>query len=134
MSRLRAPIERGAFDRPVGLVTRILIDENLSPRLAAALGPEAMHATAIGERMSDVRLWHYAREHGYTILTKDADFFDRLSVEGAPPKVIWVRSGNLPRAELETAIVRQWPVVIQLLENADLIEIHGDRLEAIRFK
>lgn len=53
MSRIHASIERGSFDRPVGLVTKILIDENLSPGLVAALGPEAIHAGPRRARRAD---------------------------------------------------------------------------------
>ena len=67
------------------------------------------------------------------ILTKDADFFDRLSLEGAPPKVVWVRVGNVRRSELEARLVMQWPAIVAMLSTADLVELHADRLEAVSF-
>jgi predicted nuclease of predicted toxin-antitoxin system len=33
-------------------------------------------------------VWNYAAEHGYTIVSKDADFHQRSLVWGAPPKVV----------------------------------------------
>jgi predicted nuclease of predicted toxin-antitoxin system len=115
------------------LPDRVLIDENLPLALKRGLGGGAIHATDLGARLSDLDLWRHARNEGYVLLTKDADFFDRLSIEGAPPKVVWVRTGNLRRAKLEADIARLWPSVVNLLQNADLVEIHADRLEAIRF-
>lgn len=82
--------------------------------------------------MSDGQLWLHARQHDRIIVTKDADFFDRLSLEGSPPKVVWVRLGNLRRAALEAEVLRQWPAVLNLLESANLVELHGDRLEAVQ--
>jgi predicted nuclease of predicted toxin-antitoxin system len=114
-------------------VKGILVDENLPETLVRLLGPTASHVTGIGPRMADQELWNYARAADFTVLTKDADFFDRLVVEGPPPKVVWIRTGNLRRRELENAIVRVWPEVLSLLQTADLVEVHTDRLEGIRF-
>ena len=109
----------------------MVIDENLPQTLVPKLGLRAVHATELGERLSDQQLWQHARQQGSVLLTKDADFFDRLSLEGPTPKVIWVRLGNLRRAALESAVLRHWPQVIELLETNSLVEIHPDRLEAI---
>jgi predicted nuclease of predicted toxin-antitoxin system len=114
-------------------VKRFLIDENLPRNLLAIVGPASVHATDIGERKSDIQLWTYAKEHGFVILTKDADFFNQLAVEGAPPKVVWIRTGNLRRGELEALIARNWPRVHSALDGADLIEIHTNRIETLTF-
>jgi hypothetical protein len=37
------------------------------------------------------------------------------------------------RADLEATIAKLWPDVDRLLADADLIEIHQDRIEAIKF-
>ena len=83
--------------------------------------------------MSDAQLWDYAREHGCVLLTKDSDFFDRLCLEGRPPKVVWVRTGNLRRSALEQHIQTHWPSIVGLLIQSDLVEVHFNQLEAIRF-
>ena len=43
---------------------------------------------------SDSAVWTFAAEHGYTIVSKDADFHQRTLLRGAPPKVAWIRRGN----------------------------------------
>ncbi len=48
---------------------------------------------------SDTEVWTYAAEHGYTIVSKDADFHQRSLVLGAPPKVVWIRQGNCSVSE-----------------------------------
>ena len=53
---------------------------------------------------TDKLIWDHGRRDGWTLLTKDTDFFERLALEGPPPKVIWLRTGNLRRADLETML------------------------------
>jgi predicted nuclease of predicted toxin-antitoxin system len=65
---------------------RLLIDENLPAGLAEALGESGLMAIEVGDRSTDKALWEYARREGMVIMTKDADFFDKLAVQGAPPK------------------------------------------------
>ncbi len=111
---------------------RLLIDENLPVTLANLLPVESFHATAFGTNPSDQELWKAAREQDLVILTRDTDFFDRLMIEGPPPKVIWVRLGNLRSRELETALIGMWSTVEGLLMSADLIEIHPGVIESFQ--
>ena len=46
-------------------------------------------------------VWEYAKVHGLTIVSKDADFYERSMRLGAPPKVIWVRLGNCSTVAVE---------------------------------
>ena len=78
-------------------------------------------------------IWNHGRREGWTLLTKDTDFFERLALEWPPPKVIWLRTGNLRRADLETMPVNLWPRITSLLDSADLVEFHADRVEGIKF-
>jgi len=67
-------------------VKHLLIDENLPASLALLLPVTCSHATDIGQQPTDTALWTYARQRDWTILTRDTDFFDRLMLEGPPPK------------------------------------------------
>ena len=82
---------------------RLLFDQNLSPRLVSILSdayPDCSHVQDLGmARSMDTEVWNYAAEHGYTIVSKDADFHQRSLLLGAPPKVIWIRQGNCSVAE-----------------------------------
>jgi len=57
------------------------------------------------------------------LVTKDADFFDRLSLFGPPPKVIWARFGNLRRKDVEALFVDRWPQITKLLRTSELLEV-----------
>ena len=69
---------------------KLLLDENLSPRLAPAirdLFPDVAHVRDVGlQSTDDVAIWLYAAEHGFTIVTKDTDFNQRAFVLGPPPQ------------------------------------------------
>ncbi len=83
---------------------RLLFDQNLSPRLVAALAdryPDSVHVRDAGlATEDDVTAWAYAAAQGLTIVSKDGDFHQRSLVYGHPPKVIWVRRGNCSTATI----------------------------------
>lgn len=72
---------------------KLLFDENLSPklpRLLATLFPGSAHPRECGLLGgSDEDAWEYARAHGFTIVSKDSDFYQRSLIHGYPPKLIW---------------------------------------------
>ena len=53
---------------------------------------------------NDERVWNFAAERGFMIVTKDSDFLQRSLVFGHPPKVIWIRRGNRSTAEIEALL------------------------------
>lgn len=77
---------------------KLLFDQNVSPWLCATLSdlfPASMHVRDVRLRQADDKIiWDYAGEHGFAIVTKDADFRQRSFLSGHPPKIIWVRLGN----------------------------------------
>ena len=77
---------------------RLLLDENLSWRLAKALKDSfeqvAHAATLLGEAASDIAVWNHALKEGQCIVTNDDDFHSLSLVKGFPPKVILLRMGN----------------------------------------
>jgi len=83
---------------------RLLLDENLSPYLAAALAdayPDSAHVRDIGlARAPDERVWRAAIDGGYLLVSKDSDFHQRSFLRGHPPKVVWIRLGNCTTAQI----------------------------------
>lgn len=84
---------------------KLLFDQNLSPWLCLALRdlfPDSVHVREVGLReAADAAIWDYAARHGFTIVSKDADFRQRSFLQGHPPKVIWVRPGNCSTKAIE---------------------------------
>lgn len=100
---------------------RLPFDEQLSEGLVAALRdifPDSLHVRLLGRGgTADPIVWQLAREHGCVLVTKDEDFH-RLSVlRGAPPKVVWLRTGNCSTAD-----------IIRLLKDraAELLKFNAD--------
>jgi len=109
-------------------VKPLFVDENLPRSLCARLGMVATHATDHGERLTDEQIWERSRAADEIVLTQDADFFDRIILDGPPPQVVWVRTGNMRRCDLEDLLVRLWPDVDRLLASCALVEVHRDRV------
>ena len=79
---------------------KLLLDENLSDRVVPQildLYPGSTHVKSHSFiHTDDVLIWAFAAQHGYTIVSKDADFHQRSLVFGHPPKFIFLRVGNCP--------------------------------------
>ena len=82
---------------------KLIFDENLSPRLPRALAdlyPNSTHVHECGlGSADDSTIWRYAKENGFTIVSKDSDFQDRSVLHGYPPKFIWLRVLNCSAGE-----------------------------------
>ena len=102
---------------------RLLFDQNLSPLLAAALAslfPESQHVHAVGlGKATDEAVWNYAREHVFTIVSKDSDFHERSLLLGYPPKVVWIRRGNCSTQEIEELLREHAAEVEKLASDPD---------------
>jgi len=78
---------------------KALIDQNLSFRLVDVLLPRfpgSCHVRDVGlAGVDDELVWRFAKDEGFSIVTKDNDFLARALVRGHPPQVIQVRLGNV---------------------------------------
>jgi len=89
---------------------KLLFDENLSRGLVALLDdtfPESAHVIdCLPPSSLDFVIWEHARAHGFVIVSKDDDFNALSLVRGAPPKVIWIRPGNVSTAAVAESLRR----------------------------
>lgn len=79
---------------------RFLIDANLPYRVPVWQKESFEVVVDIDEEWSDSEIWNYAKKNNYTIVTKDADFSNRIMVSGPPPKIIHLRIGNMRLRDL----------------------------------
>lgn len=83
-------------------MTKLLLDENLSWRLAEKLQPVfpgTRHVEELGLRgASDIVLWDVAERDGFMLVSKDDDFRQLGLLRGAPPKVLVLAIGNAGNA------------------------------------
>ena len=84
---------------------KLLFDQNLSFKLCQKLSdlfPGSAQVRQLGlAEAEDGIVWQYARENGFVIVSQDADFTELAGLQGPPPKVIWLRSGNQKTAFIE---------------------------------
>lgn len=90
---------------------KLLFDQNLSSdgliERLDDLWPGSCHVRdpSLGlidadNKTNDHEIWDYARVHGFVIATTDSDFHTLSRKLGHPPKVVWIRPGNLKPQEI----------------------------------
>ncbi|MCB0077109.1 MAG: DUF5615 family PIN-like protein [Anaerolineales bacterium] len=100
---------------------KLLFDQNLSHHLIYLLAdrfPDCQHVRLIGyQEATDTEIWNCALEHGYAIVSKDADFHQRSLLLGHPPKVIWLTVGNCSTRQIATLLTHHQETVHKFLNN-----------------
>jgi predicted nuclease of predicted toxin-antitoxin system len=101
---------------------KILLDANISWKLAKILSPifgECVHVDLIGldVPVSDIEIWNYALSNGYTIVTKDNDFVDLLKINGFPPKIVLLKTGNNSSMALTKLLINAKYMIEDLKDN-----------------
>jgi predicted nuclease of predicted toxin-antitoxin system len=96
---------------------KLLFDHHLSPSLVEHLadlfpGSEHVWNLELHER-DDTIIWRYARKHGFTVVSKDADFSDISMQLGYPPKLLWLRIRNWSTAEIAELIRARAPRILE---------------------
>jgi len=106
---------------------KLLFDQNISFRIIPKLlesFPGSKQIRELGlEDNSDLAIWKYARNHGFAIVTFDADFFDLSNLHGHPPKIIWLRTGNRKTGSLAELIIEKSDLIREFLNNPNYKEI-----------
>ncbi|MBC6612289.1 DUF5615 family PIN-like protein [Hymenobacter sp. BT507] len=108
---------------------RYLIDANLPHRFA--IWHSVKYEFVPDTTWSDSQIWAYAMERRQTIITKDADFADRVVRAGTPPKVIRLCIGNMRRNQLWLLLEKIRPSVLEASEQPGvrLTLVFTDRIE-----
>jgi predicted nuclease of predicted toxin-antitoxin system len=104
---------------------RLLFDQNLSRKLVKRLAdifPDSSHVQFHNlPEADDSEIWEFAKAEGFHIVTQDADFAEKSRLYGSPPKVIWLRCGNLATEQVE-ALLRSGAEAIQALNDSLLLD------------
>ncbi len=110
---------------------RFLIDANLPGRISVWQGEEFLHVVDIDDEMTDSEIWNYARKNNHTIVTKDADFSNRMIVSKPPPRIIHIRVGNMRLRDFDRFIFENWKVIRIASSGHKLVNVYKDRIETI---
>jgi predicted nuclease of predicted toxin-antitoxin system len=83
---------------------KLLFDQNISPKIVKHLNsifPDSTQVRHVGlEDASDEEIFNFAKSHEYSIVTFDSDFVDLNTIKGTPPKIIWLRTGNMTTSSI----------------------------------
>ena len=113
-------------------MTGFLFDENLPAISRLSSKFSVVHATSLGARMSDSELWEHAERHDLVIVTKDADFSQRIILASPPPRVVHLRVGNMRRRDFETWLTSCWPQIEKAVKKHKLVNVYRDRIQSVR--
>ena len=106
---------------------QFIVDENLPPHLAFWLRDKGCEATHVDYESlgssPDTNIWAWAAERDAIVVSKDEDFYNRL-VTGKPPRLIWIRWGNVRKRPLIAKLDQLWPKIEEALAEGDwLVEL-----------
>jgi predicted nuclease of predicted toxin-antitoxin system len=111
---------------------KILVDQNISFRIiqkVASVFPEITHVKSLDLiNASDYRIFTTAKQASFhAIMTQDEDFYSLLLEHGAPPKVIWLKTGNCSTSFLAEVVLRNAQAIRQFIEDdiQDCLELYG---------
>lgn len=94
-------------------------------------GGEIWHVVEIDEEWSDSAIWNYARKNDCTIVTKDADFSNRIIVSKPPPRIIHLRIGNMRLRDFIEFIDEHWKTIRAASANHKLVNVYLDRIDSV---
>jgi predicted nuclease of predicted toxin-antitoxin system len=100
---------------------RLLLDQNISHKVLHSLPNQFIGSTSVKKEglinSPDKEIWEFAKEKDFVIVTQDSDFNDLNSLYGFPPKVIWIRTGNLKTMEIVDVLIDYTEDIENFLTN-----------------
>ena len=106
---------------------KLLFDQNISFRLVnhiADVFPGSKHVSDAGLlNCEDQEIWLFAKNNGFVIVTFDSDYYDIALINGCPPKVIWLRTGNITTREIAVLLLKNSKSIDSFVnepDNADM--------------
>jgi predicted nuclease of predicted toxin-antitoxin system len=101
---------------------KLIADENISWRIKNLLKEwNILPANQIlaTQRISDFAIWQFAKSKNYHVLTFDEDFTSIQTLYDFPPKIIWLRTGNLSTNEIAIKLLDLETEIITFLLDAE---------------
>lgn len=112
---------------------KFIVDAQLPQVLAEFLryrGFDAIHTLDLEAKNrtgDDVICWITVDE-GRILVTKDGDFEISFQVHRIPPKLLLVRTGNIPNRDLLKLFAANLALLMQLLDTNQFVEIDREKI------
>lgn len=112
---------------------RLIVDAQLPRRLArwlATRGHDVLHTLDLPDANTtrDTEITDLACREGRIVVSKDGDFVDSHLVQQRPPKLLWIATGNMGNAQLESLMERNLTAIEAALASNDFVELSRDNL------
>jgi predicted nuclease of predicted toxin-antitoxin system len=102
---------------------RFLFDQNISHRILKLLPENYSDSTTVKQEglinAPDRQIWEFARQYNYVIVTQDSDFNDLTSLFGFPPKIIWIRTGNIKTQSIINILIDYSQDIDKFIKNSE---------------
>jgi len=112
-------------------MAKYLIDINLPYYFSLWNNENYIHQSDISNTAEDTEIWGYAKKNNLTILTKDADFSNRIILAQPPPRVIHIKIGNATVRDFHNILNSIWDDVLALSNSHKLVTVFKDKVEAM---
>jgi len=100
---------------------KLLFDQNISFRLVNKITnifPNSRQVRELGlENASDSDIFDFAKKNEFTIVTFDSDFCGISVLRGFPPKIIWIRTGNITTNNIEKLLNTKSALILDFLKE-----------------
>lgn len=100
---------------------KLLLDENISYKLVKKLSndfPDIIHVKSVTlTSINDTVIFKYAKNNDFAIVTFDEDYFTLSLLNGFPPKIIWLRTGNISTANVEALLKSKRNIINNFLND-----------------
>lgn len=105
-----------------------ILDTHLPPSLSnflkASFSVNCLHTTYFenGHLMRDSEIRSIATKEKFIVVTKDKDFADYFTLKGAPPRLLYLQTGNISNKNLKELFSKNFNSINTLFtEGADMI-------------
>lgn len=102
---------------------KLLLDENISYKLVNKLQeffPGIKHISDFElNSIDDKIIFLFAKENDFAIVTFDEDYFTLSVLNSFPPKILWLRTGNLSTNGLEEILKTKRLIIEKFLEDTE---------------
>lgn len=102
---------------------KFLFDQNISYRILRQLPDKLKDSTHVKtEKLinaPDREIWEFAKQNNFTIVTQDSDFNDLNSLYGFPPKIIWIRAGNITTSDIIDLLLDYFNDIVEFGNNSE---------------
>ena len=89
---------------------KFLSDQNIFHRISDKLPEQFKESTSVKKEglinAPDLTIWEFTKRENFIIATQDSDFNDLTALNGFPPKIIWIRSGNPVTEEIADILIK----------------------------